>query len=595
MIFLALCVLNLAIMVPLPGKFSYVLTEHGRLASGLVRLQTGDYSVFHVNPPLPDKVAAFPAFLTGTYCPTPADLGISRHFFRQEFRAGEVWVRKNENHLRWTIYGRYAMLIFVLLGIIAIYFFTRQSFGENAAILASLLWIFSPYILGHGCLVSPDVPSAALAVLSVFAFLKWLHRPTVFDAVLAGLALGLAELTKFTLLIFYPLFIVLWLLYRIPEYKTLGITGWINQAKQIFVMFAISLLVINMGYLFEGTGKRLGDFRFQTTFLSGVDALYEVPIGGGNRFQDSLLGYIPMPLPANMIQGIDTQRLDFERGMPSYLRGEWTERGGWWYYYLYALLIKTPFGTLGLLLLAIYCTFFIRQCNASWRDEMVILLPGVALLVFVSSQTGFSHHSRYIIPALPFFFIWISKVGKAISWKRPVFSTIAAVLLLWSIGSSLWVYPHNISYFNSLAAVLPTQKDSEYPKPPESPKDFSGRVKHLLDAGMLHAPRHLLNSNIDWGQDLFFLERWCRANPDVTEIRVAVWGSFPLESTAIPSAGMPPAGDPQPGWHAVSVNYIYDQSGQYRYFLHFEPVARAGYSIWIYHLTQDDVDWYERK
>ena len=148
--------------------------------------------------------------------------------------------------------------------------------------------------------------------------------------------------------------------------------------------------------------------------------------------------------PANMIQGIDTQRLDFERGFPSYLRGEWADHG-WWYYYLYALLIKTPIGTLVLLLLAIYCTFFIRQCNASWRDEMVILLPGIVLLAFVSSQTGFPHHSRYIIPALPFFFIWMSKVGKAISWKRPLFSTIATILLLWSIGSSLWVYPHSIS------------------------------------------------------------------------------------------------------------------------------------------------------
>jgi len=51
--------------------------------------------------------------------------------------------------------------------------------------------------------------------------------------------------------------------------------------------------------------------------------------GGGNRFKDLLPGSFPMPLPANYIQGIDTQRLDFERGLPSYLRGEWSEHG--WY------------------------------------------------------------------------------------------------------------------------------------------------------------------------------------------------------------------------------------------------------------------------
>jgi len=413
----------------------------------------------------------------------------------------------------------------------------------------------------------------------------------MYDASLAGLALGLVELCKFTLLVFYPLFLVLWLMYRLPEWKTMGFNGWFNQVKQIFVMFAVSLLIINMGYLFEGSGRQLRDFRFQTSLFSGVETLKEVPSGGGNRFKDTLFGYVPMPLPANYIQGIDTQRLDFEQGVPSYLRGQWADHG-WWYYYLYALLIKTPLGTLGLLLLAIYCTFVIRKCNASWRDEMVILLPGITLLVFVSSQTGFSVHSRYVIPALPFFFIWISKVGKAISWKRPILSTLIVTLLLWSVSSSLWVYPHGISYFNNLTAILPTPKDAEYPILPETPKGMKNSVKQLLDASPLNGARHLLDSNIDWGQDLFFLEQWCRANPDVVEIRVALWGSYPLEATDIPSAGIPPANDPQPGWYALSVNYLYDREKQYRYFLDFEPATRAGYSIYVYHLTQKDVERY---
>jgi hypothetical protein len=58
---------------------------------------------------------------------------------------------------------------------------------------------------------------------------------------------------------------------------------------------------------------------------------------------------------------------------------------------------------------------------------------------------------------------------------------------------------------------------------------------------------------------------------------------------------MPPANEPQPGWYALSVNYLYDREKQYRYFLHFEPIATAGYSIYIYHLTQDDVHNLHRK
>jgi hypothetical protein len=482
---------------------------------------------------------------------------------------GGTFLQENGNGAKtFFIVARMTCLLFLVTGIYFCNRFSEYVFGLASGLIVILLFCSSTYILGHGTTIMPDVPSATFAVASVYFFWKWLKRPDMLEAFIAGMILGLAELTKFTLLIFYPLFVILWLLYKFPEFKTLTKSDGFQQTKQITAMFAVSILIINMGYLFEGTGKQLGTFKFQTTFLTGCETLTDVPRSGGNRFEGTLPGYLPMPLPSNYIQGIDTQRLDFERGLPSYLRGEWSDHG-WWYYYLYALLIKTPLGTFGLLLLAIFCTFFQKGYNASWRDEMVVLLPGIVLLVFVSSQTGFSVHSRYIIPALPFFFIWISKVGKAFPLKRPIVATLATVLLAWSVLSSLWVYPHSISYFNELAAVLPTPEDKNYPKPVETQKTFWQKTKHLLDAGPRNGPRHLLDSNIDWGQDLFNLERWCKAHPEADKMQVAYWGSYPLELSKVPTTGMPPANDPQPGWFALSVNYIYDRSQQYRYFLNY--------------------------
>ena len=261
------------------------------------------------------------------------------------------------------------------------------------------------------------------------------------------------------------------------------------------------------------------------------------------------------------------------------------------------MLIKTPLGTIGLFLLAVFCTFFQKCYNASWRDEIVILLPGIVLLFFVSSQTGFSVHSRYIIPALPFFFIWIAKAGKSFQLKRQVIATLASILLIWSIISSLSIYPHSISYFNELAAIIPTPEDKNYPKPsPEisetlwQKKTFWSKTQHILSVGSRNGARHLLDSNIDWGQDLFYLEKWYQKHPEAKNIKVAYWGSYPLNLTKIPSNEMPPANNPQPGWYALSVNYIYNREKQYRYFLNFEPVATAGYSIYIYHITQDDIN-----
>jgi hypothetical protein len=58
---------------------------------------------------------------------------------------------------------------------------------------------------------------------------------------------------------------------------------------------------------------------------------------------------------------------------------------------------------------------------------------------------------------------------------------------------------------------------------------------------------------------------------------------------------MPPANNPQSGWYALSVNYLYSREKQYRYFLNFEPVARAGYSMYIYHITLEDANRVRRE
>ena len=62
---------------------------------------------------------------------------------------------------------------------------------------------------------------------------------------------------------------------------------------------------------------------------------------------------------------------------------------------------------------------------------------------------------------------------------------------------------------------------------------------------------------------------------------------------------------PRPGWYAVSVNFLrgypagawdggdgmqFLSQPYYAYFLRFQPVAMAGYSIYIYHLSWEDAN-----
>ena len=178
------------------------------------------------------------------------------------------------------------------------------------------------------------------------------------QAALTGVVLGLAELAKTTLILFYPLWPLLWIVYRWPDRKSMFLQDWFREAGMLALRMAIGLYVLNLGYGFEGSFKPLQEFHFVSNLLSGQSAAGDEQSGSTNpkletpgpksinRFNGTWLDYLPVPFPKNYLLGIDIQQQNFEDyGRPSYLRGQWRDHG-WWYYYLYASLIKIPLGTL---------------------------------------------------------------------------------------------------------------------------------------------------------------------------------------------------------------------------------------------------------
>ncbi|MGM0487599.1 MAG: ArnT family glycosyltransferase [Planctomycetota bacterium] len=471
-------------------------------------------------------------------------------------------------------------------GTILCYHWATRLYGRLAGVVAAVLWATCPYVLGHGCLVGSDVAAGVVGAAAVYSFGRWLRNAQWLQAIIAGVVLGFAELCKFTLLVFYPLLPILWFVYRLSggPSATVSPREWLRQCVMLAAILVISVYVINCGYLFEGSLWRLERFQFKSVMFSGCKSLAAAPAEGTNRFTETWLGKLRVPLPAAMVQGIDEQRFDFERGLPSYLRGKW-KRHGWWYYYLYALAIKMPLGTLVLMVLAVGATFVGHGRRISWRDEMVVVLSGVAVLMFVSSQTGFSIHSRYVIPVLPFLFVCVSKVAWLLELGAftPTRIGVAAIIvasLMWSVFSSLWSYPHSLSYFNELV---------------RGPKNGGG---------------HLLDSNIDWGQDLLYLKDWLDEHPEVILDGMACYSSYPPSFVGIARAPLPPPwcdthtqrssrsianAGPRVGWFAISITHLNRADQRYRSFRRLEPTAMAGYSIYIYHITQRDANRVRRE
>lgn len=625
---------------------SPTLDELAHLAAGTHHLRTGRFKLYNVNPPLVRMVAAVPVTFRDDVkwewvVSSPASGA------RDEFLSARLLLGENGALIvEAVIHARLACIPFSVLGGLVCYLWAWRLYGDYAGLAALVLWCGCPNILGHGQLITPDVGAASLGLAAGYMFWRWLQEPNWKRTLIAGGLLGFAQLTKTTWTVLFALWPTLYTVYY-----------WRNLQpwKQLMAMMLVSVWVLNSGYAFEGSFTRLREYRFLSESLGGPLLEGEDPRNGRNRFADNWIGNLPVPLPENYVLGIDYVKWEFERKMHSYLRGQW-RLGGWYYYYLYACLIKVPLGTWLLGFLAVGMTIW--QCrtarrngqvgkdpfrspllegegirNATWRDEVVLLVPALMVLVLVSSQTGFNHHVRYVLPAFPFLFIWISKVARVFEsrnedrarmidegrnqgrasrsrerkrkrWATWSLRSVVATALLWSIASSFSVYPHSLSYFNELVG------------------------------GPKGGHWHLDYSNTDWGQDLLYLKDWYDDHPEARPLYLAYglslvdpaivgiqykqvppgpvmnrpgtpktenwpWGEFEQrDDSPLPTPTLPDdkaKWGPQPGWFVLSVNQIHRLEGDYEYFLEFEPVDWIGYSMMAFHITTEEANRVRRK
>ncbi|MEK6261864.1 MAG: glycosyltransferase family 39 protein [Planctomycetota bacterium] len=532
----------------------FTCDEVAHLPSGLFHWERGEFGMFNVNPPLVRMIATLPVLALGYQADWSSY--VNDIYDRPERLLSREVLRLNGTRSYWLLtVARWTCLPFTLLGMWICWRWAGELYGDHAAVLAAILWCFSPNILGHGHLMTPDIPGASIGIAAFYVFRHWLINPTWQWAFVSGIVFGQAQATKSSWVILFAMWPLLWLFWRICCRCGENSQPLLRELKQMAVILAVGVWSINMWYGFAGTFTALGEYRFLSTTLGG----FRDGLGPAvrYRFENTYLAHIPVPFPSDYVQGIDRQKYHFELPDWSYLRGEWRDRG-WWHYYVYAAFVKEPLGYWVLGAMAVALGAF-SAYRARWRDELLLLIPLILLVVFISSQRGFNRHLRYILPAYPFAFILISRVARSISRRNWGVSAAMAACTAWGVVSSLLVYPHPLSYFN----------------------EFAG--------GALNGRYHLLSSNTDWGQDLLYLKSWIDAHPEASPLYLA-WDAPHVdpELAGIELPRVPQS--PTPGWHAISVNQLHANYGDYEYFLKRTPVATAGYSILIYQLSEDDCD-----
>lgn len=597
--------------------------EVGYLAAGLSHWELGRFELYSVNPPLVRTVASAPIHF---FCNAPMDWGFYRSdpSLRSEVYLGRRMIElSGEDSLHHFFIARLAVIPIVLLGGWICFLWGRDLFGVYSGLIALAIWTFSPNVLGYGSVITPDLPSAVAMIGCSYVFWRWQCEGGWAWAITLGASMALAMLTKSVWLVFPVIFVTIWLVNVVfnllaPLDKREHADSRGVLFSQLILASALSVILTNSFYGFQGSFRELGSYSFVSSAFSGVEVKSqpvldcvdcEPPVvnpPNGNRFSGGLLGKIPVPLPQNYLQGIDIQTRDFERGRydtnwKSYLLGEW-KQGGWWYYYVVGLFVKVPLAIWGMLAMGSVVACFWRSERDLRFGVVCLWVPAIVLFAIASVSTGLNRYVRYCLPILPVIFIWAAQLGRLLEQRgvhrvagRRLAASALSVAGVWLVISSLQNSPHHLSYFNEAAG------------------------------GSGNGHRILCDSNVDWGQDLLLLRDWLDENPDAKrDLHLAYFGSFdpsilgvkftlppPVVAPSESAAGMLWTG-PTPGWHVVSRNFVVGHSmplpdGQgslrfrsfgdkaYRYFSELEPTASIGQSMMVYNVSLDEANQLRRR
>jgi len=299
---------------------------------------------------------------------------------------------------------------------------------------------------------------------------------------------------------------------------------------------ATSVLIINVGFLFNGTFTRFGSYAFKSDVFQGLQR--RLPA----------LRRVPIPVPAAYLEGLDWV-IQLEKTGTSYgdiyLLGELRRGNGFKGYYLVASYLKVPLATQVVTLAAVLWYVISRKRNARFFDDELFLLLPIAFFVvyfnvFDDAQIGIRH---YLVIA-PLLYVFAGHVFVDARSFTAIQKSASLVLCGSLVVSVLSYHPHYLSYFNEVVW------------------------------NRTQAYKYLADSNVDWGHGAHKLNQYLSANPD------AVYRP----------------NRPMAGRLLVSVNDlvgIHRNGGEFAWLREqFEPVGTIAFSYLIYEISVADLSRY---
>ncbi len=515
--------------------------EGVHLTAGYSYLATHQFRLNPEHPPLLKELAALPIYLRYRLPFQPAanlwdqqpeaeKWGISRDFlYHSSVPPDEL-----------LTLGRLPGLVLGGLLVALVGWWSYRLWGVKAALLGTALAAFEPNLVTNACLITTDLGSALFIFLTMYLLWEYGNSRSPLLLVAAGITTGLALASKLTGILLF------------------GMGGVVLAAH----------VLLAKSPLFPPAKENIGSPRAVRLKQAVVIA---VVVAG--------LAAVTI-LPTYFFQGWDTWIYGFQWqmkksgiGHDAFFLGEYSKTG-WLAYFPVAFLIKTPLPSLLLILASL--VFF--RAGTPWRlrDVLFLLLPvGIILALMVTAKINIG--VRYLTPIYPFLFVAASRLA-TLRFPRPWLAPLLlGVPVLLTAASSLRQAPHYLAYFNELTR----------------------------GPGYDYSDHCLADTNIDWGQDLKGLKEYVDRER-LPMIYLSYFGTAPPKAYGIEYQEMPSFGavdwPPRPierlprdeprKMLAVSVTNLQGaylgEPGPYAFFYHKRsPVAKIGWSIWIYDLTGD--------
>lgn len=456
----------------------------------------GDYGMNPEHPPLVKAVATLPLLFMKLKVPQ-----LQNRYFKHESSFDGRDLIYGNDAAKVIFRVRMAAMTFTVLLALLIFAATREMFGSIAALIALTFFVFEPNILAHGALVTTDMGITCLMFASVYAFYRYIKKPTVFRLLLTGCAIGVGLAAKHSGIFIFPILVLLasievWRNTKIGENNSESRTQKARRlAVALVVITGISLVVLWSAYGFRYSMRPSG-LTINPTLTDFAKEL-KPPIASRSILT---LAHWHV-LPEAYLYGLIDVKVVADN-TATYLFGKVYPHGKW-FYFPALVLIKCTVPVLVLLLALLLILLFRRTQH--FREILFLAIPP-ALYFAVAIFSGLNIGVRHVLPIFPFLMVLVAYTAWTLiqSDRRWIYPVTA--LLLFHVVSSVRAFP--VSY-------IPYSNE--------------------LWGGPSQTYKYLSDSNVDWGQQMIATKKYV----DTHGITSCWFAYFPESGIRFSDYGIP--------------------------------------------------------